>query len=136
MTASDDAEIVALEQRFWQAMKDEDTAAAIALTAEPCIVTGAQGVARIDHAMFARMTDSMQSKLQSFAFSEVVVERPANDVAVIGYKVREELLVDGKPLTLNAADTSTWIRKGGRWLCLVHTESVLGDPFGRDRKSG
>jgi len=23
------------------------------------------------------------------------------------------------------------VRRGGRWLCAAHTESIAGDPFGR-----
>ena len=45
-----------------------------------------------------------------------------------------KLTVDGKPLTLEAADASTWVRRDGRWLCALHTESILGDSFGRDRQ--
>ena len=51
----------------------------------------------------------------------------------VGREVHEELTVDGKPLTLDAADTSTWVRREGRWLCALHTEAIAGDPFGRDR---
>jgi hypothetical protein len=53
---------------------------------------------------------------------------------VIAYKVTEEMDVDGKPVTLKAADATTWVRKGGKWRAALHTESVLGDPFGRDKK--
>ena len=61
------------------------------------------------------------------------VQQLSDDVAIIGYKVREKLTVDGKPLTMEAADASTWVRKNGRWVCALHTESVAGDPYGRDR---
>jgi hypothetical protein len=44
-------------------------------------------------------------------------------------------LVDGKPVTLNASDPSTWVRRDGRWVCAAHTESVAGDTYGRDRKA-
>jgi hypothetical protein len=30
---------------------------------------------------------------------------------------------------------STSTRRGGRWLCALHTESLAGDPFARDRSS-
>jgi hypothetical protein len=54
-------------------------------------------------------------------------------VAVLVYNVHEELTVDGKPVTIDAADASTWVRRNGRWVCALHTESLKGDPFGRDR---
>ena len=57
------------------------------------------------------------------------------DPAVVAYTVREELTVDGQPVGFDAADTSTWVRRGDRWVCAAHTESLRGDPFGRDRSS-
>jgi hypothetical protein len=71
--------------------------------------------------------------LHDFALDAIAVERLGDDVAIVGYKVREELTVDGKRLTLEAADTSTWVRKDGAWLCAMHTEALAGDPYGRDR---
>jgi len=56
-------------------------------------------------------------------------------VAIVAYKVKEELTVDGKPVTLEAADASTWLRRGDSWVCSLHTESIIGDPFGRDRRA-
>ena len=53
----------------------------------------------------------------------------------MAYQVHEELTVEGKPLTLDAADASTWVRRDGTWRCALHTESIAGDPFGRDRRT-
>jgi ketosteroid isomerase-like protein len=132
MSLTDD--ILALEHKFWQSMIDKDAQAGAALTAEPCLVTGAQGVGRIDRKTFAKMMTGATWTLHKYEFTDVKVERAADNVAVIAYKVREELTVDGKPLTLEAADASTWVRDGDGWVCALHTESVLGDPYGRDRK--
>ena len=126
-------DLIELEHRFWQAMKDRDVEAALKLTADPCIVTGAQGVAKVDKKTFAKMMQAGQWELKSFELTDVQVERVSDDVAVVGYKVREELKVEGKPLTMEAADASTWVRQDGRWVCAMHSESLLGDPYGRDR---
>ena len=127
-------EIVGLEKKFWQSMIDKDIETGAGLAADPCLVTGAQGVGRIDRKTFAKMMQEGKWELHAFDFSDVKVEQVTDDVAVIAYKVREDLTVDGKKLTMEAADASTWVRDGGRWVCALHTESVLGDPFGRDRK--
>jgi hypothetical protein len=127
-------ELLDLETQFWNSMKTRDVDAALKLTNDPCIVTGAQGVSRIDKKTFARFMETGTWTLHAFTIDDVKVEKLSDDVAVIGYKVHEELTVDGQPLTLDAADASTWVRKNGRWLCALHTESVSGDPFGRDRK--
>ena len=126
-------QIADLEMQFWQAMKDKDADAAARLTGETCIITGAQGASRIERKMFAKMLDGANWTIEEYAFKNVVVDKVSDDAAVIGYKVREDLTVDGKPLTLEAADASTWVRKKDGWVCALHTESVLGDPYGRDR---
>jgi hypothetical protein len=46
------------------------------------------------------------------------------------------LTVDGKPVTLDAADASIWVQRDGRWVCALHTESIGGGPFGRDKLPG
>jgi len=38
-----------------------------------------------------------------------------------------------EPVSIDAADPSAWVRRYGRRLCALHTESITGDPFGRDR---
>lgn len=128
------SEIIDLEKRFWQTMIDRDVDTAVGMMADHCIVTSAQGVANIDKATFAKMMRGGKWDLHAFWLEDVQVSSPAPDIAVIGYKVKEKLTVDGQKLTMEAADASTWVRHDGKWLCTLHTESVLGDPFGRDRK--
>ena len=128
-------ELVSLERQFWQALKEKNVDAALALTDDPCIVTGAQGVARINRAAFEKMMTGASWTLRSFELDDkdVQVRMLGNDVGLVAYKVREQLTVDGVPVTLEASDASTWVRRDGHWLCALHTEAVAGDPFGRDR---
>ena len=53
--------------------------------------------------------------------------------AIIAYRVREQISVDGEQVELDAYDSSAWHRRDGRWMCVLHTESIAGDPYGRDR---
>lgn len=103
------------------------------MMADACIVTGAQGVASIDKKTFAKMMAEGQWRLEEFSFGKIAVNFPTPEVAVIGYKVSEKLVVDGERLDFAAADASVWIKRDGRWRCALHTESPLGDPFGRDK---
>ena len=128
-------ELISLETQYWQALKDKDTGAAMRLTDDPCIVTGAQGVARIDRKQLAAMLETPSWVLKDFEFKKIEVCVLKDDVAVVAYQVREEMLVEGKPLTLEAADASTWVRRKGQWVCALHTEAIAGDPFGRDRRA-
>ena len=135
-TMTIEEELVELENQYWQAIKDQDLDTALRLTDNPCIVAGAQGVASLPREGFEKMMKSSAWTLNDFEFvGDVVARQLTDDVAVVGYKVREQLTVEGKPLTLEAAEASTWVRRGGRWLCALHTESLTGDPFGRDRRA-
>jgi len=49
--------------------------------------------------------------LHEFTLSDVQVKVLSEDVAIVAYKVKESLTVDGKPLTLEATDSSTWVRR-------------------------
>jgi hypothetical protein len=126
-------ELFDLEKKFWQAMKDHDVETMVSMTDEPCIVTGSQGVYSVDKKAMAGMMDSANYTLDKFELKDYQVKVIDEDTAVIAYKVHEEMTVEGKPVTLDAADASTWVRKDGKWVCALHTESISGDPFGRDK---
>jgi uncharacterized protein (TIGR02246 family) len=130
----DEQELIELEKRYWQAIKDRDAEAAARLSDDPCIVTGPQGVGRIDRKTLGAMVKSPSWALREFDVRDVQVRMLRSDVAIVAYRVHEELTVDGKPVTIDAADSSTWVRRDGRWVCAMHTESIAGDPFGRDRR--
>lgn len=130
-------EIFDLEKRYWQAMIDNDTATIMSLTDDPCIVTGAQGIAKFNKKDFLAMMNGPHTyKLQNFEFKKghqiTVLD---DDTAVIAYQVKESLNVLGKPINLDLAESSTWRRRNGEWVCCLHTEAISGDPFGRDRNN-
>jgi len=128
-------EIVQLEHHYWQAIKDKDLGTLVRLTDDPCVVTGAQGPGTVDRAAYEKMLMGAKWTVLDFTLSDVQARMARDDVAIIAYRVREELDVAGERLTLEAADASVWIRRDGRWVCSLHTESVIGDPYGRDRAS-
>lgn len=133
-TQTAEQELVELEKEYWQALKDQDVDAALRLTDDQCIVTGPQGVASIDRNALKEMMTNAQYSLSEYDLSDLQARMLSDDVAIVAYKVREKLTVEGKPVTLEAADASTWVRRNGRWVCALHTESIIGDPFGRDRR--
>ena len=136
MTPKDvEKELVKLEKQYWQAIKDQDVETAMELTDDECIVAGAQGFSRISKEAIDGMIRSSEYKLNRFRIGDdPEVRLLSNDVAIVAYKVHEELTVDGEPVTLDAAESSTWVRRGDRWVCALHTEAILGDPYGRDRQ--
>jgi hypothetical protein len=131
-----EAQLLDLEKQYWQAIKDKDVQAAMRLTDDTCIITGAQGVARITRDAFAGMLQAGGWTLHEFTLSDVQVRVISEDVAILAYKVKELLTVEGKSVTVDAADSSAWVKRDGHWMCALHTEALSGDPFGRDRQPG
>lgn len=137
MSKTSEKTIIDLETKFWQSMVDKDIETSIALMPKESIVAGPQGTALLTHDDYRGMAKEgdRQYQLKSFKFHDVKVMFPTEDVACIAYKVTGEMDVENKPVKLNAADATTWVRKDGEWLAALHTESILGDAFGRDRKA-
>ena len=134
MTKAVEKQVIELERKYWQALKDNDVAMVERLTDDPCIVTGPQGIGQLTRKSMIQMMENANYTLDSFELDKDMKVRLLNDnVAIIAYQVHEELTVDGKPVTLDAAESSTWVRRGGNWVCALHTEALKGDPFGRDR---
>ena len=127
-------EILNLEKRYWQAIKDKDAAAAMNLTDESCLITGAQGVSSMDRQALEGMLKNANYTLRDFEVKDPHVRLVHDDVAVLAYRVHKELTVEGKPVSFDAAEASTWVRRNGQWKCALHAESIAGDPFGRDRR--
>ncbi|HMC96916.1 MAG TPA: nuclear transport factor 2 family protein [Flavobacteriales bacterium] len=127
-------ELVQLENRYWQAIKDQDAKTCAELSCDPCVVTGAQGVGVLTKEQMRTMMEQQnQYTLERFELKDVQARMLGPDTAIVAYKVHEELTVEGRPVVLEAADTSTWVRRDGQWECAMHSEAILGDPFGRDR---
>lgn len=124
-------ELVALEKRYWNALREKDSSTATSLSDDPCVVVGAQGVSQIDKKTMAGMVENASYELHDFDLEDVHIRTVADGVVVVAYKVKEDLKVEGQDLTLNAFDSSVWVRRNGNWVCALHTESIAGDPFGR-----
>jgi hypothetical protein len=122
-----------LEATYWNAIQNKDEATAMKLSDERCVVVGAQGVGELDRERLGQMLKQATYELTRYEFDEkkFQVRKLTDDVAVVAYEVREDLVVDGKAESLIAFDASVWVKRGDSWLCALHTESLRGDPFGR-----
>jgi ketosteroid isomerase-like protein len=126
MTESTDT-IVKLEKTFWQSMVDKDADKAMKMIADECLITGPMGTMRSDPADYKRMTEQGEWELDDFEFSDVQVIFPAEDTAIIAYKVHQTGTMKDKPMDLECADSTTWVRDGQQWKCALHTETILED---------
>jgi hypothetical protein len=121
------AEIIALEKSYWDAMKAKDGRRTAELAGQTSLVTGARGVATIAKDKMGAMTEEGSWVLHDYDFEKVEVSAPAPNVAIIAYEVRQDVTMDGKRAELRAADSSTWIKGANGWECHAHSETFLGD---------
>jgi hypothetical protein len=137
MAMSTEHELLDLERQFWDAMKEKDGLRAARITGDNCIIVGAQGVSAVDRSTMEKLTVEGDWELQQYSFDEenAKVRFIGDDVAIVAYRVNERVVVDGETLPIDANDASVWVRRNGDWLCAMHTESLAGDPYGRDRRS-
>ena len=61
-----------LETRYWDALKDKDVEAALELTADPCVIVGAQGVGRVDTSMYRQMMSDATWTIVDFKIGDDV----------------------------------------------------------------
>jgi hypothetical protein len=128
-------ELLGLEKQYWQALKDRDVETAMRLTDDSCIVAGPQGFSLISRQALGDMMKNANYTLDEFDVKDdAQVRFLSDDAAVLAYNVHSQMTVEGEAVSIDAADASSWIKRNGRWVCALHTESILGDPFGRDRQ--
>jgi hypothetical protein len=106
-TTTLEQELLNLERRYWKAMATKDTRTLEELTDFPCLVTCPQGVASIDRQTFTKMVQDPSYSILDSRLSDFQVRPLTDDVAVVAYKVHEQLVVEGKSVTIDAADAST-----------------------------
>ena len=136
--AISDQELLALERQYWDALKARDARIAGRLTAEDSTIVGASGVSGVDPRSMSKLLESAPYRIKDYRIDPQTtrVTRLCDDAVAISYGVHEDLEVDGKPVKLDAFDASVWQKTDTGWTCVLHTESIKGDAFGRDRMPG
>lgn len=136
-TKISERDLLDVERRFWDAMQSKDASTAAKMTDDGCIIVGAQGVSAIDRTTMGKLTTEGKWQLKQYSFDEknTKIRFIGDDIAIVAYKVSERVAIDGETLPVEANDSSVWVRRNGEWLCALHTESLAGDPFGRDKRA-
>jgi len=115
-----------LERRFWQSMVDGNTDLALDMLDEPALMVSAHGSMKFDHATYRKMADQGPMVLKRFELGDIQAVFPNPDTAILMYSVNQTVAPragDGKETRQDMVDTSTWVRKGGAWKCVMHTET-------------
>lgn len=65
-----------------------------------------------------------QARITFFRFSDERVVFPTPDVAIASYKANQSFTREGTSHDMTVYDTTTWVRKNGKWIASAHTESA------------
>src|SRR4029079_9729951 len=101
-----EAQLIECEKQYWNAIKNRDVQAAMRLTDDPCLVTGAQAMSRISKKQCAYMLQAGGWTLHSVDLSDVQVRVLSEDVAIVAYKVKETMTVESKHISLETYTSS------------------------------
>lgn len=116
-----ETQIIKLEKQYWEGMENHDYEAVRELTFFPCIVAGKNGVQSIDETMFKKMFESGEgNKIKVLNISDTKEQLLSEDTVIIGYSIEFE---GSEKASSKCVCTSTWTKKGDKWLCAMHTET-------------
>ena len=121
--------LVNLETKFWQSMVDEDADGAVALLNEPALMVSAHGAMQFDHAGYRKMADKGTMVVTGFDLNDMQVMFPNETTAVLTYHVKQHVAPRNKKsesVAQEMNDSSTWIKVGDNWKCVMHTEPPVG----------
>ena len=133
-----DQEVLTLERDYWDAVKDRDARTVGRLTAGSARSPVHRGVSAVDAREMGKLIEAATHKIIDYRIDPKTtrITHLSDDVVAIAYGIHEDLEVDGEPVQLDAFDVSVWKNGDTGWTCVLHTESIAGDPFGRDRVAG
>jgi uncharacterized protein (TIGR02246 family) len=116
-------DIEQLEQAFWTSLVARDADAATALLAPQALMVSSHGMMRFDPAQYAAMLKDPKHGLLEYTLSDMDVLFPTDDVAIATYRAHQAMQMDGRRMEQDVVDSSTWVKVGGAWKCVAHTES-------------
>ena len=116
-------EILSLEHTFWQALVDMDLDVVISLLDKRSLSVSSYGIGHFTPEQYRQMAASGDARVTAFDFSDEQVVFPIDDVAIASYKAKQTFTSGGKSHDTVVYNTTTWVRKGGRWLASAHTET-------------
>ncbi len=119
--------LIDLEKRFWQAMVDQDAESAMKLLGEPALMVSAHGALKFDREGYRRMAERGPMIVKSFELSDMDVVFPDDTTAILTYRVKQAVTPRGRnePVVQEMNDSSTWVKNGQGWQCVMHTETPV-----------
>jgi hypothetical protein len=117
-SASNETAITDLEKSAWESYKNKQADAFKKLMSKDYYGTYAEGIKNLDK----EVADMAKTDLLDYSLADIKVVFPSTDVAVITYKTTMQQTSEGKDMSGTYNSGSIWVKKGGKWLEVFHTE--------------
>jgi Domain of unknown function (DUF4440) len=118
-SAPSESAITDVEKSAWEAYKNKQADAFKALMSKDYYGVYAEGIKTLD----TEVADMAKSDLRDYSFSDVKVVFPRPNLAVVTYKANVQASAEGKDVSGTYNSSSVWLRKGKKWVGVLHTES-------------
>ena len=117
-SAGDETAIIDSEKAAWEAYKSKNADAFKELMATDYRGVYAEGIQTLD----TEVADMAKAGLQEYSIANLKVVFPQAGVAVITYKATTKGAFNGQDRSGTYNAGSVYIKRGGRWLGVFHTE--------------
>jgi hypothetical protein len=117
-SASNETAITDLEKSAWEAYKNKQGDAYKKLLSKDYYGAYAEGIKNLDR----EVADMAKTDLREYSLADIKVVFPSSDVAVMTYKTTMQETSEGKDMSGTYNSASVWVKKGGKWLGVFHTE--------------
>lgn len=118
LSAGNETAIIDSEKASWEAYKNKNADAFKKLMAMDYHGVYAEGIQTLD----TEVADMAKADLQAYSLADVKVVFPHADVAVITYKATTNGTFNGQDRSGTYNVSSVYMKRGGRWLGVFHTE--------------
>ena len=118
-SATKDAAITDSEKSAWEAYKNKQADAFKKYLATDYCGVYAEGIKNVDK----EVADMEKTELRDYSFADMKVVFPSADVAVTTYKATLQSSTGGQDTSGTYNVASVWIKKGGKWLVIFHTDA-------------
>src|SRR5947207_15379297 len=120
-SASKETAITDLEKSAWEAYKNKQADAFKKLLSKDYCGVYAEGIKTLD----TEVADMAKTDLRDYSFADMKVVFPSADVAVVTYKVTQHATSAGQDVSGTYNTSSVWVKEGGKWLGVLHTEAKV-----------
>jgi len=96
MQKTAEQDLIALENRFWRSMVEQDTDTALGMLHEPSLMVSSHGAMQFDHAGYRQMAEHGSMVIKSFELDDMKVLFATDDTAVVTYHAKQTIAKRGE----------------------------------------